>query len=115
MAAMPIPAVASHAGILDAYEAASGGSAWDSKRTLREEFTTVAYGLHGKRICLEDLGNGRFVTDYTLGWTAGADGYDGAHAWDKNRSGSVTLQQGGDALPLAIDQAYRLSGRMVAR
>jgi hypothetical protein len=67
-------APAGYAGILDAYKAASGGAAWDTKRTLREDFTVTAYGLAGKRDCLEDLSSGRFDCDDTLGWTTGAEG-----------------------------------------
>lgn len=99
-----------YAGILDAYKAATGGTAWDSKQTLREKFVAMAYGLAGKRDCLEDVTSGRFDCYDTLGWATEADGYDGTRVWSKDRSGAVTLVQGGDGLPLAINQAYRLSG-----
>lgn len=103
-------APATYSRILDAYKAASGGAGWDIQRTLREEFTVTAYGLAGTRDCLEDLHSGRFECRDTLGWTTGADGYDGTHVWNKDRSGAVTLVQGGDGPPLAINQAYRVSG-----
>ncbi|MGH6876740.1 MAG: aspartyl protease family protein, partial [Rhizomicrobium sp.] len=93
--------------ILDAYKAATGGDAWNNKATMRTAFNLAAYGLTGTGSSVSDLGNGRSVTDFALGPATGADGFDGTTAWHKDTSGTVTLQQGGDAHVLAVNDAYR--------
>ena len=97
--------------ILDAYKLAAGGSAWDNKVTMSSEFTLAAYGLTGTGHNIVDLKNGRSETDYQMGPAGGANGFDGTTPWDKDMSGTVTLQQGGDAQVLAINDAYRTSGK----
>jgi hypothetical protein len=96
--------------ILDAYKAASGGKAWDDKVTLESQADVVAYGLTGKAHAIVDLRDGRSESDFSLGQTSGAQGYDGTIPWQKDLSGTVTLQQGGDAKVLAVNEAYRDSG-----
>jgi hypothetical protein len=97
--------------ILDAYKAVSGGSAWDSKLTMSSEFTIAGYGLSGTGHAVSDLKNGRSESDYKMGPVGGANGYDGTNSWQKDISGTVTLQQGGDAQVLAINDAYRTSNK----
>ena len=60
---------------------------------------------------ITDLKNGRSESDYKMGPAGGANGFDGTTPWQKDMSGTVTLQQGGDALVLAINDAYRSSGK----
>jgi Aspartyl protease/PDZ domain len=97
--------------ILDAYKAATGGRAWDDKITLSVEFTITGYGLTGRGHALSDLKDGRSQSEYTLGPTTAAEGYDGTNRWRKDMSGTVTEQQGGDARELAVNDAYRNSGK----
>ncbi|HWM70677.1 MAG TPA: hypothetical protein VNO35_29175 [Steroidobacteraceae bacterium] len=94
--------------ILDAYKAATGGSAWDDKVTLETQFTTAGYGLSGTGHSVGDLRTGRFVSEYTLGPTSSEEGFDGANRWLREMSGTVTLQQGGDGRELATNDSYRI-------
>jgi hypothetical protein len=97
--------------ILDAYKAATGGSAWDGKVTMSGEAAIAGYGLTGTAHTVADLKNGRSESDYTMGPAGGANGFDGTTPWQKDMSGTVTLQQGGDAQVLAVNDAYRTSGK----
>ncbi|MGZ6007108.1 MAG: PDZ domain-containing protein [Rhizomicrobium sp.] len=98
---------ATPAEILDANHAASGGSAWDAKAAVRLQYDYAGQGLTGKAAGTSDLKDGRFEQDFVIGPQKGANGYDGTHVWNKDNSGIVTLQEGGDAIPLAINNAYR--------
>ena len=102
---------ATPAEILDAYKAATGGTAWDDKVTLQFQFTTAGYGLTGTGHATSDLRDGRSQLEYTLGPISEADGYDGVNRWRREMSGTVTLQQGGDGPELAVNDAYRTSGK----
>ncbi|MDE2111642.1 MAG: aspartyl protease family protein [Alphaproteobacteria bacterium] len=97
--------------ILDAYKTATGGNAWNDKVTMESEFDIVAYGLTGKGHAVNDLKDGRSESDYRMGPASGANGYDGVTPWQKDLSGTVTLQQGGDAQVLSVNDAYRVSGK----
>ena len=97
--------------ILDAYKAATGGSAWDNKATASSDFNLAGMGLTGMGHNIVDLKNGRSAMEYKMGPAGGANGFDGTNAWEKDMSGTVTLQQGGDAQVLAINDAYRTSGK----
>jgi hypothetical protein len=97
--------------ILDAYKTATGGSAWDDKVTMSGEAAIAGYGLTGTGLTVFDLKNGRSKTEYMMGPAGGANGFDGINSWEKDMSGTVTLQQGGDAQVLAINEAYRISGK----
>jgi hypothetical protein len=97
--------------ILKAYKAASGGSAWDSKAVLRTEADLSGMGLTGSGHSLSDLKEGRSVTEYKLGPATGAEGFDGKTPWQKDMSGTVTEQQGGDALVMAVNDSYRAANK----
>jgi hypothetical protein len=96
---------ASPADILAANKAAMGN--WDGKATLKVEAAYSGQGLTGTNASLEDLQNGRFVDSYDIGPQSGSSGYDGTKAWEKEPSGTVTDQAGGDVVPLAISEAYQ--------
>jgi hypothetical protein len=98
---------ASPAEILDANKAAMGGDAWNGKATLKVDYAYSGQGLTGTSSSLEDLQRGAFVDSYDIPPNAGAAGYDGAKAWEKESSGTVTDQAGGDVVPLAITEAYQ--------
>lgn len=100
-------AYAAPADILDAYKAASHGSAWDAVVTAETDYAYVGQGMTGKQHSISDLKDGRFVDADAIGPMNVANGYDGTHAWAKDPSGTVTLQDGGDNRQLAINEAYR--------
>jgi len=91
--------------ILAANKAAMG--TWDNKVTLKLEYAYSGQGLTGTSSSLEDLQRGAYVDGYDIPPTAGAAGYDGTKAWEKEPSGTVTDQAGGDVIPLAVTEAYQ--------
>ncbi len=93
--------------ILTENYAASGGAAWNGKAVLKLDVKLSGMGLSGHATSISDLRDGRNVDTYTMGPAAGADGFDGSHAWSKDTSGEVKLQTGGDAHALAVNNAYR--------
>lgn len=93
--------------VLAANKAATGGTAWDGMVTLKIAYTYSGQGLTGTQSTLEDLERGAFVDSYDIGPTSGATGFDGSKAWEKEPSGTVTNQAGGDVLPLAVNEAYQ--------
>jgi hypothetical protein len=100
-----LPAHADPASILAANRTASG--TWDGKATLLTEDAYSGQGMTGKATTSADLKNGYWADSYTIGPASGANGFDGAHAWQKDQSGTVTIQDGGDQRPLAVNEAYR--------
>ncbi|MGA7673445.1 MAG: aspartyl protease family protein [Rhizomicrobium sp.] len=110
-ASTPAMAAPSAGEILDAYKTATGGSAWDDKVTLSADFTYAGQGMTGSGHAFTDLRNGRSESDFQIGPASGANGFDGTNPWQKDMSGTVTLQQGGDALALAVNNSYRISGK----
>lgn len=93
--------------VLNAYRAASGGDAWHGKAVMKTEANIAGQGMTGSATIITDLHNGAFVQHHTLGPASGAQGFDGTDAWRQGPNGDVNLEKGGDALPLAINQAYR--------
>src|SRR5258708_1298349 len=93
--------------ILTANHAATGGVAWDGKSTLVSEYSFAGQGLKGHASAIVDLHDGRFVQALDAGPASATQGFDGTHSWNKDNTGIVTLPEGRDALPLAVNQAYR--------
>ncbi|MBZ5616651.1 MAG: hypothetical protein LAO23_21800, partial [Acidobacteriia bacterium] len=93
--------------VLDANKAASGGKAWDNKATLKQELTLSGQGLAGTATYMADLTKGRFVGSFTLGPATGGNGYDGTHAWIRDPSGTITMQDSGESLKNAVNESYR--------
>ncbi|HVV63895.1 MAG TPA: aspartyl protease family protein [Rhizomicrobium sp.] len=103
--AIAAPAFAATPGdILDANRTAMGD--WSGKKTLKLEFAYSGQGLTGTTASIEDLATGAFVDSYDIPPTHGASGFDGTRAWEKEPSGTVTDQAGGDVVPLAISESY---------
>ncbi len=103
-----VPAWASTvADILAANKAASAGAAWDAKATLKAQYDYAGQGMTGKVTSLDDLVRGWWVDDIAIGPAIVANGFDGAHAWAKDPSGSVTNQDGGEQRQLAVNEGYR--------
>lgn len=93
--------------VLNAYRAASGGDAWNRKAVVKTVSEISGQGLTGTDTSIADLSDGRSVDHYTLGPASGAQGFDGQQTWQQDSSGTVNIEKGGDALPLAINSAYR--------
>lgn len=93
--------------ILSANKVTSGGAVWDGKTVLKTDYAYSGQGLTGKAHSLTDLKTGRFADIFEIGPVAGANGFDGTHAWAKDTSGTVTMQEGGDQHALAVNEAYR--------
>lgn len=107
MFAAGTPCIAAPADILDANRAAMGGAGWDGKSTADMEYAYSGQGMTGKVISKTDLQNGYWTEDYSIGPARGADGFDGVHAWEKDFSGTVTEQEGGDQRQLSVNEGYR--------
>jgi len=103
-----IPAsAATPADILAANRAASGGTAWDSKLTLKAEYAYSGQGMTGAIHSAADLKDGRWKDEYQIGPMSGSIGFDGTTAWDRDPSGTVTTQEGGEQREQAVNEGYR--------
>ena len=98
---------AAPADILAANKAAMGGSAWDNKQSVVLHYAYSGQGLTGTVTSRNDLGFGYWADDAVVGPATQANGFDGDHAWAKDPSGTVTLQDGGEQRQLAINDGYR--------
>lgn len=96
--------------VLAANKAASGGKAWDNKAALRIEYAYSGQGMTGKIVSTNDLKIGRWLDDAAIGPATEVQGFDGKRTWAKDPSGTVTLQEGGDSKPLAVNEGYRRAG-----
>src|SRR5215472_9780827 len=101
------PAIASPADVLNANRDAAAGPAWGSKQALVLEFAYAGQGLTGTVTSRADLRRGWWADDVVLGPAAVANGFDGVRAWEKDQSGTVTVQDGGDQRALAVNEAFR--------
>jgi hypothetical protein len=105
---LALPAYAlTPAQVLDANKAATGGNAWKGKKALDLHYSYSGQGLTGTAASLDDLVHAAFLDSYDIPPNKGANGYDGARAWEKEPSGTVTYQAGGDTVPLAITESYQ--------
>jgi hypothetical protein len=93
--------------VLKANKAATGGPAWDTKIAISIDADYAGQGLTGDTHSLNDLKTGHAVTHYKVGPAEGANGFDGKTPWARDMSGTITQQEGGDALVLAVNDAYR--------
>lgn len=95
------------ASVLQAYRAAAGGDAWQGKSTLRMVYAYQGNGLSGVVSSTTDTRNGYYVDTYQADPTSNASGFDGKLPWMRDQSGTVTPQEGGDRIQLAVNEAYR--------
>ena len=93
--------------ILARAKQAAGGSAWDGIRSLHYRVKVETGGLSGTAESWEDVRTGRTFQEYRLGPVQGAEGFDGKAAWSLDRSGQVTIQDGGEAREGGISDRYR--------
>jgi hypothetical protein len=104
--ALPAQALTA-AQVLDANRDATGGAAWKARHALALRYAYSGQGLTGTMESLDDLDHGAFVDSYDIPPQAGANGYDGTRAWEKEPSGTTTYQAGGDTIPLAVTESYQ--------
>ncbi len=95
------------AAVLQANQGASGGAHWKDKAVLKQESALAGQGLTGTDVSVTDLVDGRGVDHAVLGPATQANGYDGREVWEQDSSGAVNIESGGDAVPLAVNNAYR--------
>ena len=95
------------AAVLRANQAASGGAHWNGKAVLKQESALAGQGLTGTDVSVMDLADGRNVDRAVIGPATQNTGFDGHETWQQDSSGAVNIENGGDALPLAINNAYR--------
>jgi hypothetical protein len=91
--------------VLDANAKAAGNVS--GKATLKVEYAYAGQGMTGKVVSITDLRDGRFVDDARIGPATETQGFDGTRAWDKDPSGTVNIQSGGDQRQLAVNEAFR--------
>src|SRR5271170_4626943 len=84
--------------VLSANKVATGVRS-DDKMVLQTESQLSGPAGDGFDISVVDLKNGRSASNDTVGDTTSAKGYDGSQAWERDDSGTVTVESGGDALP----------------
>src|SRR5579862_1658588 len=102
-----VVAFALPANVLKANQTAAGDRAWQRAGTLALDWSYSGQGLTGAMHTQFDLAGQGFRDSYEIGPTAGANGFDGANAWQQEQSGIVSDQKGGDGVPLAFNEAYR--------
>ncbi len=71
------------------------------------EYATEVSGLKGTAIYTADLATGMFVDELTADPLSGANGFDGKTPWMRDISGVSITQEGGDRMPVAVNEAYR--------
>lgn len=106
LATAPAFAASTADAVLAANQAATA-SGWDDKVTLKTDYDYVGQGLSGKVQSFADLRAGTWADSFSIGPASGANGFDGNHAWEKDPSGTVTPQDGGDQHQLAVNDGYR--------
>jgi predicted aspartyl protease len=94
------------AAVLARFKAATGGSRWDSVRSIQTQGTAELGGLRGPVETLQDARTGRSVTHYQIGPLAGAEGFDGNVSWEKSAGGEVTSLDSPDVRKRARTQAW---------
>ncbi|MDR3527688.1 MAG: aspartyl protease family protein [Rhizomicrobium sp.] len=93
--------------VLKANKAATGGAAWDAKAAASIEGDYSGQGMTGTTHSLNDLKDGRSANEFKVGPAVGGNGFDGTTPWMRDTSGTITEQKGGDAVVVAINDAYR--------
>ena len=109
MAASPAWAAVSPDTVLAAHRSAMGGQ--PEAGTVSAEYAYHGQGMSGSVRSVFDLLTGHFIDTQAIGLVRGTTGYDGQVPWMRDLSDAVTAQQGGDRIPLAVNQAYRNANR----
>jgi len=91
--------------VLTAYHAAVGNV--PSQGTVSIRYAYSGFGLEGHWDESVDLQTGAFRQMNQGGIVGEGAGFDGRTPWMRDTSGANTPQQGGDRIPLAVNEAYR--------
>jgi Aspartyl protease/PDZ domain len=91
--------------VLAAHHAAMGKV--PTSGTLVLDYNYSGSGLTGTGQSVIDLHSGAFVEGDQADIVTEAHGYDGKTPWMRDTSGANTPQEGGDRIPLAVNEAYR--------
>ena len=91
--------------VLRANQEAMGG--FPREGTLRVQYSAEVSGLKGTATYTIDLATGSFVDDLNAYPSSGASGFDGKTPWMRDISGVSVTQEGGDRIPVAVNEAYR--------
>lgn len=75
--------------------------------TLRVQYAVEVSGLKGTATYTIDLATGMFIDDLNTYPSTGATGFDGKTPWMRDISGVSITQEGGDRIPVAVNEAYR--------
>lgn len=97
--------------VLKANKAATGGHAWDAKAAATIDGTYSGQGMTGTTHSLNDLKDGRSASEFKVGPAVGGNGFDGTTPWMRDTSGTITEQKGGDAVVVAVNDAYRTANK----
>ena len=93
--------------VLAAYHAAVG--AIPSTGTVDIRYAYSGAGLEGYQEDIADLNTGAFVETTQADIVGKGKGFDGRTPWMRDTSGANTPQQGGDRIPVAVNEAYRIA------
>lgn len=93
--------------LLRASGEALGVPALTRVRTIHVRGRADVVGVAGTAEEWQDLGDGRYASYYDAGPMTGAQGYDGAHAWNRDASGVVWNDGGKVATYNAVDSVYQ--------
>jgi hypothetical protein len=88
-------------------QAGHGGSAWDAVRSTYARAKITTSGLTGEAQSRQDNLTGKYLEEYKLGPSSGADGFDGKQVWSKDSSGQPRSEGAENARQGAADEAYR--------
>lgn len=91
--------------VLAANHAAVG--AFPARGSLDLEYGLTTSGLTGTATHHGDLVTGAFIDLFDLSVITGGNGYDGRIPWQTDVSGVSIDQEGGDRIPVAVNEAYR--------
>ena len=90
-------------------KAATGGNAWDRITNWHEQGTLQTNGLDGSYEAWADLPGARREIAITLGALSETEGWTGKQAWSTDSSGQVRIEEAGDAVSNARQEAYEAS------
>lgn len=99
------PVAQTAAAVLAAHHRAMGDA--PAKGQAEFDYAYEGSGLTGTEQVRIDLATGAFTDVLSSGRIGQATGYDGKIPWQRDLSGANTAQQGGDRIPVAINEAYR--------
>ncbi len=75
--------------------------------TLRVQYAAEVNGLQGTATYTIDLATGMFIDELNAYPVSGTGGFDGKTPWMRDISGMSITQEGGDRIPVAVNEAYR--------